>query len=79
MCNVVNTVNARSLMWISRMRCCQRAQWQIREIANHMTLEAKKVAPLISKGFGPTCIVNHVCNEGPKSCGLINKILENKG
>lgn len=79
MCNVVTTVNARSLMWISRMRCCQRAQWQIREIANHMTLEAKKVAPLISKGFGPTCIVNHVCNEGPKSCGLINKILENKG
>lgn len=76
MCNVVTTVNARSLMWISRMRSCNRAQWQIREIVNHMTYEVKKVAPLISKGFGPSCVVNHVCNEGPKSCGLIDKILE---
>lgn len=79
MCNVVTTVNARSLMWISRMRCCNRAQWQIREIVNHMTSEVRKVAPLIGKGFGPSCIVNHVCNEGPKSCGLIDKILESKG
>lgn len=76
MCNVVTTMNARSLIWFSRMRCCNRAQWQIRHIANVMTNEAKKVAPLIGRGFGPTCIVDHVCNEGKKSCGLLKAILE---
>ena len=76
MCNVVTTMNARSLMWISRMRCCNRAQWQIRNIANIMVGEVKKIAPLIGKGLGPSCVVDHICNEGGASCGLIKKILE---
>lgn len=76
MCNVITTMNARSLVWFSRMRCCNRAQWQIRNIANVMTAEAKKVAPLIGRGFGPSCVVDHICNEGKKSCGLLQKILE---
>lgn len=76
MCNVVTTMNARNFIWFSRMRCCNRAQWQIRNIANVMVSEVKKVAPLIGKGFGATCVVDHVCPEGKKSCGLIEKILE---
>lgn len=77
MCNVITTMNARSLVWFSRMRCCERAQWHIRRIANVMTSEARKVAPLIARGFGPTCVVDRICNEGKKSCGRLQKLLEN--
>ena len=75
MCNVVTNVSARSLQWISRMRCCNKAQWQIRNIAKDMVKQVKEVAPLIGKGLGPTCITKRICNEGKESCGLINKLL----
>ncbi|MCI9063894.1 MAG: FAD-dependent thymidylate synthase [Clostridia bacterium] len=78
MCNVVTTMNARNLQWISRLRCCNKAQWQIRYIAKDMVKQAKEVAPYIGKGLGPTCITNYVCNEGRESCGLIDSILKNK-
>lgn len=74
MCNVVTTMSARTLQWISKMRCCNKAQWQIRHIANDMVKQVKEVAPLIGKGLGPTCITNHICNEGKESCGLIDKL-----
>lgn len=75
MCNVITNMSARTLQWISRLRCCNKAQWQIRNIANDIVKEVKKVAPLIGKGLGPTCITNNICNEGRESCGLIDKIL----
>lgn len=76
MLNVVTTMNARTLQWICRMRCCNKAQWQIRQIAWEMSNEIKKIAPLLGKGLGPTCITDKYCGEGKESCGLINKILE---
>ncbi|MBR1540645.1 MAG: FAD-dependent thymidylate synthase [Clostridia bacterium] len=75
MLNVMTTMNSRTLQWISRMRCCNKAQWQIRQIAWGMVNEAKKVAPLLGKGLGPTCMTDRYCGEGKESCGLINKIL----
>lgn len=78
MCNVITNMSARTLQWISRLRCCNKAQWQIRNIANDIVKEVKKVAPLIGKGLGPTCITNHICNEGRESCGLIDNIFNKK-
>ena len=78
MCNVLTTMNARNLQWICRMRCCNKAQWQIRNIAKEIAKQVQEISPLIGKGLGPTCITNHVCNEGKESCGLINSILENE-
>ena len=76
MCNVITTMNARNVQWVCRLRCCNKAQWQIRNIANQIAGQVKKIAPLIGKGIGPTCITNHICNEGKESCGLIDKILQ---
>lgn len=76
MCNVVTTMNARNVQWICRLRCCNKAQWQIRYIAKEMAKQVSNVAPLIGKGLGPTCITQHVCNEGRESCGLIDAILK---
>lgn len=67
-CNIYTTMNGRTLEWISRMRCCNKAQWEIRNIANEMVNQATKVAPLIGEGLGPTCKVLGYCPEGKDSC-----------
>lgn len=74
MLNVVTTLNARTAQWICRMRCCNKAQWQIRNIAKEIAKQINEVAPLLGKGLGPTCITDLVCNEGKESCGLINTL-----
>lgn len=75
MCNVTTTMNGRELMWITRVRACNRAQWQIREIVKHIMKETEKVAPLLSKGLGATCEVYYYCPEGRLSCGRIKDLL----
>jgi thymidylate synthase (FAD) len=67
-CNIYTTMNGRTLEWISRMRCCNKAQWEIRAIANSMVEQAKKVAPLVGEGLGPYCKVMGYCPEGKDSC-----------
>lgn len=67
-CNIYTTMNGRTLEWISRMRCCNKAQWEIRNVANSMVEQASKVAPLIGEGLGPYCKVMGYCPEGKDSC-----------
>lgn len=76
MLNVVTTMSARNLQWVLRLRCCNKAQWQIRFIAQEIARQVKEVAPLIGKGLGPTCITDRYCGEGRESCGLIDKLLD---
>lgn len=78
MLNVVTTMNGRTLQWILRLRCCNKAQWQIRAIAREIAKQVSNVAPLLGKGLGPTCMTDLVCYEGKECCGLINSILEQK-
>ena len=77
MLNVVTTMNARNVQWICRQRCCNKAQWQIRYIANDIVKLVKEVAPIIGDNLGPTCITDRYCGEGKESCGLIDKLIEN--
>lgn len=78
MLNVVTTLNARTAQWICRMRCCNKAQWQIRNIAKEIAKQIKEVSPLLGKGLGSTCVTDLICNEGKECCGLIDKLLEAK-
>lgn len=75
MLNVVTTMNVRSIQWISKLRCCNKAQWQIRFILQEMVRQVKEVAPYIGKGLGATCMTDRICNEGKECCGLINTLL----
>lgn len=77
-CNVTTTMNARNLEWISRMRCCNKAQWEIRNIANQMVDYAKKVSPLIGECLGPTCQVLGYCPEGKDSCKNRGVVIKRK-
>ncbi len=65
---IVVTMNARELLHFFGMRCCNRAQWEIREMATQMLQLVKGEAPVIFKGAGPACVKGK-CPEGKMSCG----------
>ncbi len=69
---MVVTMNARSLMNFFNLRCCNRAQWEIREVAWQMLALVLEVAPSIFGNCGASCVAGP-CSEGKMSCG---KMLE---
>ncbi|MBQ2134470.1 MAG: FAD-dependent thymidylate synthase [Phascolarctobacterium sp.] len=75
---IVCTFNVRSLMNFFKLRCCTRAQWEIRQLAEKMLAECKKVAPILFENAGPTCISEGVCHEGEMTCGRLDAILAAK-
>lgn len=72
---IVFTMTARALMNFFRHRCCNRAQWEIREMAEEMLSQVKAVAPTLFKNAGPSCLVE-ACPEGSMSCGKIVAVRE---
>lgn len=66
---LIITVNAQELLHIFNLRCCQRAQQPIRELANEMLKLCKEVAPIIFKNAGASCVSLGYCPEGKHSCG----------
>ncbi len=67
--NITITMNARSLLNFFAIRCCTRAQWEIRDLACRMLELVKTKAPVIFRKAGPSCVVLGYCPEGEKSCG----------
>ncbi|GFP77892.1 FAD-dependent thymidylate synthase [Clostridium fungisolvens] len=72
---VVFTMNARSLLNFFHHRCCNRAQWEIRAMADEMLEEVKQVCPTLFKKAGPNC-VKGACPEGKMTCGKIVEVRE---
>lgn len=66
--NITITMNARELLHFFSLRCCERAQWEIREMAEEMLRLCSEVSPTIFAKAGPPC-VRGPCPEGQKSCG----------
>lgn len=67
--NVFTNINGRELMWISRLRCCNRAQWEIRDLANEMMDLVCNESELYGNYLGAPCSVVGKCPEGKHSCG----------
>jgi len=65
---IVMTMNARELRHFFELRCCNRAQWEIRNMACRMLKLAKEVAPILFKDAGPNCVRTN-CTE-TKPCGI---------
>lgn len=74
--SIVVTMNARSLFNFFKHRCCNRAQEEIRNLANEMLRLCKEVAPQIFKYAGPSCVMLGRCPEGKMSCGKANEMKE---
>lgn len=66
--NITVTMNARELLHFFSLRCCNRAQWEIREMADRMLEICREESPVIFRDAGPPCI-RGPCPEGKKSCG----------
>jgi len=70
---IIVTMNARELIHFFNQRCCTRAQWEIRQMAKTMLMQAREVAPVLFKNAGPSC-VSGPCPEGSMSCGKTMEI-----
>lgn len=70
---IMVTMNARELLHFFRQRCCYRAQWEIRNMAQQMLFLVKKAAPIIFEKAGPACLFAP-CPEGEMNCGHAKKI-----
>ena len=75
---IVCTFNARSLHNFFAHRCCNRAQWEIREVAEQMLLLCLEVAPHLFKNCGPSCLFGP-CPEGAMSCGKAAEVRRKYG
>ena len=70
---MILTMNARSLMNFFHHRCCNRAQWEIRAVANEMLRLVYQVAPALFRNAGPSCLTGK-CPEGKMSCGKMAEV-----
>ncbi|HHT9118444.1 MAG TPA: FAD-dependent thymidylate synthase [Candidatus Hypogeohydataceae bacterium YC38] len=70
---IIITMNARELLHFFRVRCCNRAQWEIREMAIEMLRHVKSMVPSIFGNAGPACVRGN-CSEGPLTCGKIEEV-----
>lgn len=66
--NITVTMNARELWHFFTLRCCRRAQWEIRKLAWLMLQETRAISPILFENSGPACI-RGPCPEGEYSCG----------
>ena len=64
---IVFTMNVRTLLHFFEKRCCSRAQWEIRNLANEMLRQCKEISPILFSSAGATCKKGY-CTEGKMSC-----------
>ncbi len=69
----VFTMNARELLHFFALRCCERAQWEIRRLAEEILRLVKPLAPTIFAAAGPACL-RGPCPEGELYCGKIKEV-----
>lgn len=67
-CNLIVTMNARELRHFFSLRMCNRAQWEIRNLADEMHKLCVTCAPVLFKNSGCGCMTTAGCPER-KPCG----------
>lgn len=69
---IMLTMNFRTLINFIQHRSCERAQWEIRELAIEIIRILKPILPTLSKLLAPKCCTSK-CPEGKMSCGLMEE------
>lgn len=62
---LIMTMNARELIHFFSLRTCNRAQWEIREMADRMLKICRKISPQIFGNVGPGCITGRCPEKRP--------------
>lgn len=71
---MIVTMNARSLHNFFAHRCCNRAQWEIRALADEMLRLVYPIAPALFAKAGPACVQKGACPEGSMTCGRFAEV-----
>ena len=74
---IMLTMNVRELRHFFSLRMCNRAQWEINELASRMHRLCLEVAPSLFEDAGPACLRGK-CAEGEKTCGRMKEIREER-
>ena len=72
--DVISSMNARELSLFCELRCCERAQWEIRKIAVGMLSLLRGSFPALFDALGPSCYVKGYCPEGRLGCGRMDEV-----
>jgi thymidylate synthase (FAD) len=73
------TIDGRSLLHFFGIRCCNRAQWEIRALADRMLSEVRREEPALYNHAGPYCYQLGFCPEGRFTCGKMDEVVERYG
>ena len=65
--SLIMTMNARELLHFFSLRTCNRAQWEIRHLADEMLRQCREYAPEIFDHAGPGCVTGTCPEKNP--CG----------
>ena len=74
--SLLMTMEGKSLMHFIGLRTCNRAQWEIRKLADMMLDQLRDVEPRIFNKAGPYCYQLGYCPEGKHTCGKMKEALE---
>ena len=74
--SLLMTIDGRSLMHFFGLRLCNRAQWEVRALANEMLLKIRAREPYLFRDAGPYCVQLLKCPEGRFSCGRMAEMKE---
>jgi len=74
--DVIASMNGRELVHYIQLRTCNRAQWEIRDIATDMLKLSRSAYPKVFSRLGPTCFMKGACPEGKKTCGEMASVKE---
>jgi len=74
--SLLMTMDGGSLNHFFGLRCCERAQWEIKDLADEMLLKVIAAAPGLFKETGPYCCQLGYCPEGRFTCSRINEVQE---
>ncbi len=77
--NILMTMDGRSLMHFLGLRTCNRAQWEVRALADMILEQLREVEPEIFNHAGPYCYQLGYCPEGRHTCGRMQEALERYG
>lgn len=72
MLNVKTNMDGKTLSHIARLRICNKAQWEIRNVVREMRSLVLEKSPIYASTLGPDCEVFLECHEGRESCGKVN-------
>ncbi len=74
--SMLMTMDGKALMHFLGLRNCNRAQWEVRALADRMLELLRAVEPEIFNKAGPYCYQLGYCPEGKHTCGKMNETLE---